>query len=103
MLLQVNHLKTPTLYSRSGPVKAVDDIFLLCDVPVSALDVSIQAQIINLRMALQEKFGLTYGLSVMKCISQCLVIPLYRRYCHVRTRFSILARARHVAASRRVA
>lgn len=39
---------------------AVDPKFIVCDEPVSALDVSIQAQVINLLMDLQQKFGLTY-------------------------------------------
>ena len=39
---------------------AVDPAFIVCDEPVSALDVSIQAQVINLLMDLQQKFGLTY-------------------------------------------
>jgi len=39
---------------------ALQPAFIVCDEPISALDVSIQAQVVNLLEELQEKFGLTY-------------------------------------------
>lgn len=53
--------------------------FIVCDEPVSALDVSIQAQILNLMMDLQDSMGLTYmfvthNLSVIKHISDNIAV-----------------------------
>lgn len=53
---------------------SVDPEFIICDEPISALDVSIQAQVINMLIELREKLGLTYifishDLSVVKHIS----------------------------------
>jgi oligopeptide transport system ATP-binding protein len=53
---------------------AVNPEFIVCDEPISALDVSIQAQVVNMFEDLQDKMGLTYlfiahNLSVVKHIS----------------------------------
>ena len=58
---------------------AVDPKFIICDESVSALDVSVQAQVLNLLNDLKEEFGLTYifishDLSVVKYMSDRMVV-----------------------------
>lgn len=61
---------------------AVDPEFIIADEPISALDVSIQAQVVNLMKELQEEHGLTYlfiahDLSMVKYISDRIAVMYF--------------------------
>lgn len=78
----------------------VNPQFLVCDEPVAALDVSIQAQVINLFMDLRDRHGLTYlfishDLGVVRHISDRVAIMYLGRIVEIANTEDIYARAVH--------
>jgi peptide/nickel transport system ATP-binding protein len=79
---------------------ALEPRFIVCDEPVSALDVSIQAQIINLLEELQQRLGLTYlfiahDLAVVRHISDRVVVMYLGRAMEVADRDSLYSSPLH--------
>ncbi len=74
--------------------------FIICDEPVSALDVSIQAQIINLLIDLQDDFGLTYlfithDLSVVRHVSDRIAVMYLGQVVEVADAEDLFTATRH--------
>ena len=79
---------------------AVIPQFIVCDEPISALDVSIQAQVVNMFEELQEQMGLTYlfiahDLSVVKHISDRIGVMYLGKMVELADSYELVARSLH--------
>ena len=79
---------------------AVNPQFVVCDEPISALDVSIQAQVVNMFEELQEQMGLTYlfiahDLSVVKHISDRIGVMYLGKMVELADSYELVARSLH--------
>jgi oligopeptide transport system ATP-binding protein len=79
---------------------ALQPSFIICDEPISALDVSIQAQVVNLLEELQEQFNLTYlfiahDLSMVKHISDRVAVMYLGVFVELASRDELYAHPLH--------
>jgi peptide/nickel transport system ATP-binding protein len=79
---------------------ALEPMLLICDEPVSALDVSVQAQILNLLADMKERYGLTlifisHDLAVVKAISTRIMVMYLGKICEVSAPDDLYAQPRH--------
>ena len=78
----------------------MDPEFIVCDEPVSALDVSIQAQVVNMFEDLQQEMGLTYlfiahDLSVVKHISNRIGVMYLGKLVELADSYELIAHSIH--------
>jgi peptide/nickel transport system ATP-binding protein len=79
---------------------ALDPRMLICDEPVSALDVSIQAQILNLLQDMKDQFGLTmvfisHDLAVVKAVSDRVMVMYLGKICEIAAPEALYSKPAH--------